>query len=67
MAITEHKDIEKGDKKGLDDLVEPFIDNSPKNVKETEEIEQNYSIGMVLLSTAVAVCGSLEFGSCVSL
>ncbi|KAL4570261.1 hypothetical protein LXL04_025913 [Taraxacum kok-saghyz] len=65
MAITEHKDIEKGDNKGLDDLVEPLIDNSSKNVKETEEIEQNYSIGMVLLSTAVAVCGSLEFGSCV--
>lgn len=68
MAITEHRDIEKGDNKGLEDLVEPFLDNSSKNVKgsEEEEIDQNHSIGMVLLSTAVAVCGSLEFGSCVS-
>ncbi|KAK9052779.1 hypothetical protein SSX86_029409 [Deinandra increscens subsp. villosa] len=66
MAITEHKDIEKGDNNGLEDLVEPLIVNhKSKKVKEGEEIEENGSISMVLLSTAVAVCGSLEFGSCV--
>ncbi|XP_071694058.1 sugar transporter ERD6-like 16 [Rutidosis leptorrhynchoides] len=68
MAITEHKDIEKGDNKGLEDLFEPLIDEKSKenNSKiDDEEFVQNDSIAMVLLSTAVAVCGSLEFGSCV--
>ncbi|KAM0059307.1 putative major facilitator superfamily domain, MFS transporter superfamily [Helianthus debilis subsp. tardiflorus] len=62
MAITEHRDIEKGDNKGLEDLVEPLFDAGLKNVEETG---QDGSISMVVLSTAVAVCGSLEFGSCV--
>ncbi|KVH95599.1 hypothetical protein Ccrd_002357 [Cynara cardunculus var. scolymus] len=63
MAITEHRDIEKGDNKGLEDLVEPLVENKSKNVDISEH--QNDSITMVLLSTAVAVCGSLEFGTCV--
>lgn len=63
MAITEHRDIEKGDNKGLEDLVEPLVENKSKNVDISED--QNDSIAMVLLSTAVAVCGSFEFGSCV--
>ncbi|KAJ0431912.1 putative major facilitator, sugar transporter, major facilitator superfamily [Helianthus annuus] len=66
MAITEHRDIEKGDNKGLEDLVVPLFDDAGlKNVKDVEETGQNGSISMVVLSTAVAVCGSLEFGSCV--
>ncbi|MFS8030544.1 putative major facilitator, sugar transporter, major facilitator superfamily [Helianthus anomalus] len=66
MAITEHQDIEKGDNKGLEDLVVPLFDDAGlKNVKHVEETGQNGSISMVVLSTAVAVCGSLEFGSCV--
>ncbi|KAJ0737480.1 putative major facilitator superfamily domain, MFS transporter superfamily [Helianthus annuus] len=68
MAITEHRDIEKGDNQGLEDLIEPLVDGKPgsKNVDDCEEgIEQSGSIVMVVLSTAVAVCGSLEFGSCV--
>lgn len=67
MAITEHRDIEKGDNKGLEDLIDPLIDDkSLKDVKDCDETDQNGSISMVLISTAVAVCGSLEFGSCVS-
>ncbi|XP_071703616.1 sugar transporter ERD6-like 16 isoform X2 [Rutidosis leptorrhynchoides] len=68
MAITEHKDIEKGDNKGLEDLFEPFLDEKSKDFdskKDDEKFVQNDSIAMVLISTAVAVCGSLEFGSCV--
>ncbi|XP_076882297.1 sugar transporter ERD6-like 16 [Bidens hawaiensis] len=69
MAITEHRDIEKGDNKGLEDLIDPLLDDGLKKVDDdefkVEEVEQNYSISMVLVSTAVAVCGSLEFGSCV--
>ncbi|KAK9076138.1 hypothetical protein SSX86_004471 [Deinandra increscens subsp. villosa] len=74
MAITEHSDIEKGDNKGLEDLADPLLDsndsiskNADEGSKELEqkELEQSDSIAMVLLSTAVAVCGSLEFGSCV--
>ncbi|KAI3713793.1 hypothetical protein L1987_72379 [Smallanthus sonchifolius] len=63
MGITQHKDIEEGDNKSHQDhLKEPFIDNTSKNVTETD---QNGSIMMTLLSTVVAVCGSTEFGVCV--
>ncbi|XP_030973547.1 sugar transporter ERD6-like 16 isoform X2 [Quercus lobata] len=66
MAIGQVKDAESSDEiNGLEDLEQPFIqqDNivSPKDDKNVE----GGSIGMVLLSTCVAVCGSFEFGSCV--
>ncbi|CAI0474665.1 unnamed protein product [Linum tenue] len=39
--------------------------SSGEETDGNEEYNSNGSIGMVLLSTAVAVCGSFEFGSCV--
>lgn len=54
MSIDEHKDVEGG----LSELEKPFIHG--------EESIEGGSISMVLLSTCVAVCGSFEFGSCVS-
>ncbi|KAH7856863.1 hypothetical protein Vadar_006354 [Vaccinium darrowii] len=71
MAIGQYKDIENGERNaGNEDLEKPFIDQHNKRVDESEEDEsetssENGSIGMVLFSTAVAVCGSFEFGSCV--
>ncbi|MFS8030547.1 putative major facilitator, sugar transporter, major facilitator superfamily [Helianthus anomalus] len=62
MAIT---DIENGDNKSPEDLKEPFIVNTSKNVNSPQETDKNGSIKMALLSTAVAVCGSTEFGACV--
>ncbi|GMP76820.1 hypothetical protein CsSME_00033333 [Camellia sinensis var. sinensis] len=68
MAIEKCKDIENGDSNGIEDLGKPFIEN--KKVVDSEDDEsdlgdQKGSNAMVLLSTAVAVCGSFEFGSCV--
>ncbi|XP_009603614.1 sugar transporter ERD6-like 16 [Nicotiana tabacum] len=63
MAIDECKDIENG----LENLEQPFLENAKIVDSEDEELisKENGSIGMVLLSTCVAVCGSFEFGSCV--
>lgn len=64
MAIGQCRDVENGGTNSLEDLEQPFI-------KQEKKIVGNYeggstgSIGMVLLSTGVAVCGSFEFGSCV--
>ncbi|KAF3670447.1 Sugar transporter ERD6-like 16 [Capsicum annuum] len=61
MAIGECKDIENG-------LEKPFLENDKIIDCEDEEAisyKEDGSIGMVLLSTCVAVCGSFEFGSCV--
>ncbi|KAL7178041.1 hypothetical protein ACSBR2_031242 [Camellia fascicularis] len=68
MAIEKCKAIENGDSNGIEDLGKPFIEN--KKVVDSEDDEsdlgdQKGSNAMVLLSTAVAVCGSFEFGSCV--
>ncbi|KAK1438252.1 hypothetical protein QVD17_04058 [Tagetes erecta] len=65
MTSTAIKDIERGDNKPHEDLKEPFIDNTLKKVNVSEETDQNGSIKMALVSTAVAVCGSTEFGACV--
>ncbi|CAN0856060.1 Sugar transporter ERD6-like 16 [Linum grandiflorum] len=69
MAIGNLKDVESGEiTYGLDDLEEPLLN---VKVEDSSDVESNdgssssSSIGMVLLSTAVAVCGSFEFGSCV--
>lgn len=63
MTIRQFKDVESGEIKGLEDLEEPLI------VADDEKIvvhHENGSIWMALLCTFVAVCGSFEFGSCVS-
>ncbi|XP_052189605.1 sugar transporter ERD6-like 16 [Diospyros lotus] len=69
MAIEQFQDIENGENSiGLEDLEEPFIEAkkiADSEGEESEITEDNGSIGMVLFSTAVAVCGSFEFGSCV--
>uniref|UniRef100_A0A164SIM6 Major facilitator superfamily (MFS) profile domain-containing protein n=1 Tax=Daucus carota subsp. sativus TaxID=79200 RepID=A0A164SIM6_DAUCS len=70
MAITNTRDIENCASKGPQDLEEPFIEHTNKVVvisEDEETSETNVSVGMVLFSTCVAVCGSFEFGSCVSI
>lgn len=77
MAIEQYNDIANGDQEhtivtnGLVDIESPLLIQH-KKVGESEEDDsgkggEEGSIGMVLLSTAVAVCGSFEFGSCVSI
>ena len=68
MAIGQVKDAENSDEiNGLEDLEQPFIQqNNIVSHKDDKNVEGG-SIGMVLLSTCVAVCGSFEFGSCVSI
>lgn len=63
MAIEQHNDVESGEANGVQHLQEPFI---AKEVESDKGVE-NGSIGMVLLSTFVAVCGSFSFGTCVSI
>ncbi|KAL5150889.1 Sugar transporter ERD6-like 16 [Glycine soja] len=63
MAIEKHEDVESGY------LHEPFIqpEDAAAACKEngSDKSVKNGSIGMVLLSTLVAVCGSFTFGTCV--
>lgn len=71
MTIGEVKDVANGEVNGLEDLEEPFIRQDNTVSYEYDESKdhksvQSGSIGIVLLSTFVAVCGSFEFGSCVS-
>lgn len=62
MAIDQCKDLEDAQKSnGLQELEKPFL----QQAQELESGDDSASIGMVLLTTAVAVCGSFEFGSCV--
>ncbi|KAH1208502.1 Sugar transporter ERD6-like 16 [Glycine max] len=63
MAIEQHKDVESGY------LQEPFVQPEEVACKEvgSDESVENGSIGMVLLSTLVAVCGSFTFGNCFSM
>lgn len=66
MAIEEWKEIGNGDEHG--NLEKPLM---KREEEEEEDSSRNYengrSIHMVYLSTFVAVCGSFQFGSCVSL
>ncbi|XP_008795112.1 sugar transporter ERD6-like 16 [Phoenix dactylifera] len=63
MAIME--DVERGLNAKQNEVREPLIQH--KEVPKCEEScnENQGCIGVVLFSTAVAVCGSFEFGSCV--
>ncbi|MED6136677.1 hypothetical protein PIB30_058025 [Stylosanthes scabra] len=60
MAIEEHKDVESGSS----DLQEPFIQHDDDD-NDNNNGSSSSSIGMVILSTLVAVCGSFSFGTCV--
>lgn len=67
MAIGEIKDVERCEiVNKVDDLGKPLLKKVVSR-DEDEESEINESYLMVLFSTFVAVCGSFEFGSCVSL
>lgn len=75
MTIQQYEDIENGGVGGEEDLQKPLILPPLPHMEENKKIatckdgetdDQNGSIAMVLLSTSVAVCGSFEFGSCVS-
>ncbi|KAK9933627.1 hypothetical protein M0R45_020815 [Rubus argutus] len=63
MTIGQCRDVENGGTNSLEDLELPFIKQEKSFVADYEG--GTGSIGMVLLSTCVAVCGSFEFGSCV--
>lgn len=73
MAIGECRDVDNSGeiRNSLEDLEQPFIKQHKVVAYEDEEsdsnssVDQDGSIGVVLLSTFVAVCGSFEFGSCV--
>lgn len=63
MAITQ--DVENGEKmRRGDELITQSL------IRREDEAEESSNIGgslwVVLLSTLVAVCGSFEFGICVS-
>lgn len=61
MAITQ--DVENGNKMIMgDELTQSLI----KKEDEREDSSSGGSLWVVLLSTFVAVCGSFEFGICVS-
>jgi len=71
MTIEQHKDVESGHENTHRDLQEPFIQHGKDATVDYDDIEsnkraENGSIGIVLLSTFVAVCGSFSFGTCVS-
>lgn len=65
MAITE--DVENGGGRGLEAAKEPLIQKEKIVTYGSKESSNQGSLTMVLLSTLVAVCGSFEFGSCVSI
>ncbi|TQD71123.1 hypothetical protein C1H46_043341 [Malus baccata] len=70
MAIGECRDVESGEGNNLGDLdvKQPLVIKKDKIFAREDGDQGNDksgSIGMVLVSTFVAVCGSFEFGSCV--
>lgn len=69
MASGQYKDVEQGKINSLEDLETPLIHEDKIVSYKTDDDGTDHetrSIGMVLLSTFVAVCGSFGFGSCVS-
>ncbi|KAK4283566.1 hypothetical protein QN277_000503 [Acacia crassicarpa] len=69
MTIEQCKDVESGEAiNGLRDLEVPLVVSSVTDVDESDsdhDMVENGSIGMVLFSTFVGVCGSFAFGTCV--
>lgn len=67
--MEQGKDVERGTSSNQEELEQPFIRRQKVVAHEDDgsgKEFQNESIGMVLLSTGVAVCGSFQFGICVS-
>lgn len=68
MAIRE--DIEKGNDSVHEEARVPLLQEQKTMADEedghTDQTSSKASLWMVYLSTFVAVCGSFEFGSCVS-
>ncbi|KAM1742447.1 hypothetical protein ACFX12_012447 [Malus domestica] len=70
MATGECRDVESGEGNNLGDLdlKQPLVIKKDKifaHEDGDQGSDKSGSIGMVLVSTFVAVCGSFEFGSCV--
>ncbi|PQQ10489.1 hypothetical protein Pyn_29927 [Prunus yedoensis var. nudiflora] len=67
--MEQGKDVERGEtSSNQEELEQPFIRRRKVVAHEDDgsgKEFQNESIGMVLLSTGVAVCGSFQFGICV--
>ncbi|XP_021800814.1 sugar transporter ERD6-like 16 [Prunus avium] len=66
--MEQGKDVERGTSSNQEELEQPFIRRQKVVAHEDDgsgKEFQNESIGMVLLSTGVAVCGSFQFGICV--
>ncbi|PIA39404.1 hypothetical protein AQUCO_02600097v1 [Aquilegia coerulea] len=63
--MANHEDIENGESTELDAVKEPLISKQDIGANDSHRSSDEGSLRMVLLSTFVAVCGSLEFGSCV--
>lgn len=71
MAIGECRGVEsrEGNNLGDLDLNQPLVIKKDKifaHEDGDQGSDKGGSIGMVLVSTFAAVCGSFEFGSCVS-
>lgn len=66
MAIKE--DIEDGNDGAHQEMREPLVGKNLADEEDgsREQYSSKESVWMVYLSTAVAVCGSFEFGCCVS-
>lgn len=64
-AIEQVKYIENDGNNGLEDLEQPFLE-AKTAVHSDDEKTASGAIWVVLFSTLVSVCGSFEFGSCVS-
>ncbi|BBG93243.1 Major facilitator superfamily protein [Prunus dulcis] len=66
LAMEQGKDVERGEtSSNQEELEQPFIRRRKVVAHEDDgsgKEFQNESIGMVLLSTGVAVCGSFQFG-----
>lgn len=66
------EDIQSAESSNQDEIREPLIMQQHKSVEKGEaaddeaQINPKEQLWMVYLSTFVAVCGSYEFGTCVS-
>jgi len=71
-VLEEHKAVDNGEANWIQGLQDPFIQHGKDAAAACKDVESNTivekgSIGMVLFSTFVAVCGSFSFGTCVSI
>ncbi|KHN03404.1 Sugar transporter ERD6-like 16 [Glycine soja] len=71
-VLEEHKAVDNGEANWIQGLQDPFIQHGKDAAAACKDVESNTivekgSIGMVLFSTFVAVCGSFSFGTCLKL